>query len=321
MQRLVPPVPILRLNDPNNEGLNVMEYLTIKQIAKHMTLVHCCMRSFAQASEDVEKFLGLTNYFRKYILGYGAVSAPISDLRRKHAGIPADVMKMRYKATSQSLVESREQTKRLQRLLRKIKEVAPEVVAAIEGKDTSLAADAAFALDEELSIINEDDDDQWSSTFGVRTSSHSIPRPSSASVSRPLSAAMERAAADSGPFNVLVSGGLSRVQENHQAMGNSAAIVKEPRARPFTAHATTASQQREVGQNHMERGSPFTPHSGNKHKGGDVSKLRMSGKASMRPASAPSHSVRFANVRVENASDVPVNVVAPTMAGGTTDTK
>ena len=34
--------------------------------------------------KDVEKFLGLTNYFRKYILGYGAVSAPISDLRRKN---------------------------------------------------------------------------------------------------------------------------------------------------------------------------------------------------------------------------------------------
>ena len=34
--------------------------------------------------KDVEKFLGLTNYFRKYILGYGTVSAPISDLRRKN---------------------------------------------------------------------------------------------------------------------------------------------------------------------------------------------------------------------------------------------
>ena len=33
--------------------------------------------------KDVEKFLGLTNYFRKYIRGYGAVTAPISDLRKK----------------------------------------------------------------------------------------------------------------------------------------------------------------------------------------------------------------------------------------------
>ena len=35
--------------------------------------------------KDVERVLGLTNYFRKYILGYGAVFAPISDLRRKNA--------------------------------------------------------------------------------------------------------------------------------------------------------------------------------------------------------------------------------------------
>ena len=33
--------------------------------------------------KHVERFLGLTNYFRKYIMDYRAVSAPISDLRRK----------------------------------------------------------------------------------------------------------------------------------------------------------------------------------------------------------------------------------------------
>jgi RNase H-like domain found in reverse transcriptase/Reverse transcriptase (RNA-dependent DNA polymerase)/Integrase zinc binding domain/Retroviral aspartyl protease len=33
--------------------------------------------------KDVERFLGLTNYFRKYIKGYGSVTAPLSDLRKK----------------------------------------------------------------------------------------------------------------------------------------------------------------------------------------------------------------------------------------------
>ena len=35
--------------------------------------------------KEVEQFLGLTNYFRKYIRGYGPVTAPISDLRKKDA--------------------------------------------------------------------------------------------------------------------------------------------------------------------------------------------------------------------------------------------
>ena len=34
--------------------------------------------------KDVERFLGVTRNFRKYIRGYGTVSAPIADFRRKN---------------------------------------------------------------------------------------------------------------------------------------------------------------------------------------------------------------------------------------------
>ena len=37
----------------------------------------------ATSVKDVERFLGVTRNFRKYIRGYGTVSAPIADFRKE----------------------------------------------------------------------------------------------------------------------------------------------------------------------------------------------------------------------------------------------